>query len=176
MTKRIPHATPPRKQGDRPSRSPAATATRSPGPCASRTNRVACKRPNRSSRRTARIRPPADRYSPRQAFDWDESTSAGHDSLSCAACRKEWRGTVRTSAELSHRLSSIETLAKSMDSLTFAEESLDLIWSEGAIYNMGFGKGIEAWRPFLRSGGVLAVSEITWLRPNPRGNPTALDR
>jgi SAM-dependent methyltransferase len=54
-----------------------------------------------------------------------------------------------------------------MDSLTFAEESLDLIWSEGAIYNMGFGKGIEAWRPFLRSGGVLAVSEITWLRPNP---------
>ena len=61
----------------------------------------------------------------------------------------------------------IETLAQSMDSLPFAAESLDLIWSEGAIYNMGFGTGIEAWRPFLRPGGVIAVSEITWLRPDP---------
>lgn len=61
----------------------------------------------------------------------------------------------------------IETVAKSMDSLTFAEESLDLIWSEGAIYNMGFSQGSEAWRQFLRPGGVLAVSEITWLRPDP---------
>jgi SAM-dependent methyltransferase len=61
----------------------------------------------------------------------------------------------------------IETLAESMDSLPFTEESLDLIWSEGAIYNMGFRKGVEAWRPFLKPGGLLAVSEITWLRPNP---------
>lgn len=61
----------------------------------------------------------------------------------------------------------IETHAESMDSLPFAEESFDLIWSEGAIYNMGFSNGIEAWRPYLRSGGVLAVSEITWLRPDP---------
>lgn len=61
----------------------------------------------------------------------------------------------------------IETLAASMDSLPFAKESLDLIWSEGAIYNIGFAKGIEAWRPILRTGGVLAVSEITWLRPDP---------
>lgn len=61
----------------------------------------------------------------------------------------------------------IEALAESMESLPFATESFDLIWSEGAIYNMGFSKGIEAWRPFLRSGGVLAVSEITWLRPDP---------
>jgi SAM-dependent methyltransferase len=61
----------------------------------------------------------------------------------------------------------IETLAESMDSLPFAADSLDLIWSEGAIYNMGFSAGIEAWRPFLRPGGVIAVSEITWLRPDP---------
>jgi SAM-dependent methyltransferase len=61
----------------------------------------------------------------------------------------------------------IETLAESMDSLPFSNESLDLIWSEGAIYNIGFAKGIKAWRPILRSGGVLAVSEITWLRPDP---------
>lgn len=67
-------------------------------------------------------------------------------------------------AGCSHR---IEPRAESMDALTFARASLDLIWSEGAIYNLGFRAGIEAWRPFLRTGGVLAVSEITWLRPDP---------
>jgi len=61
----------------------------------------------------------------------------------------------------------IETLAGNMNSLSFADDSLDLIWSEGAIYNMGFGLGLEAWRAFLRPGGVIAVSEITWLRPDP---------
>lgn len=61
----------------------------------------------------------------------------------------------------------IETRAGSMDSLPFTAESLDLIWSEGAIYNMGFTAGIEAWKAFLRPGGVIAVSEITWLRPDP---------
>jgi len=54
-----------------------------------------------------------------------------------------------------------------MDSLEFAPGSLDLIWSEGAIYNMGSSTGIEAWKPILRPGGVLAVSEITWLKPDP---------
>ena len=61
----------------------------------------------------------------------------------------------------------IETLAESMESLPFAAGSLDLVWAEGAIYNMGFAAGLRAWRDFLRPGGVLAVSEISWLRPDP---------
>lgn len=55
----------------------------------------------------------------------------------------------------------------SMESLPLEDESLDLLWSEGAIYNMGFANGVDAWHRFLRPGGVLAVSEITWLRPDP---------
>ncbi|MEM6530720.1 MAG: class I SAM-dependent methyltransferase, partial [Chloroflexota bacterium] len=57
----------------------------------------------------------------------------------------------------------ITTLAESMDSLPFQPEQLDAIWSEGAIYNMGFEAGIAAWKPFLKPGGILAVSELTWL-------------
>lgn len=57
----------------------------------------------------------------------------------------------------------IETLAASMDALPFDDGSLDAIWSEGAIYNIGFETGIQAWRRFLKPGGVLAVSELTWL-------------
>lgn len=63
-------------------------------------------------------------------------------------------------SELDNR---ITTLEASMDSLPFAEQSLDAIWSEGAIYNMGFNAGAKAWRPFLKPGGILAASEITWL-------------
>ncbi|MCM2561799.1 class I SAM-dependent methyltransferase [Lutimaribacter sp. EGI FJ00015] len=63
-------------------------------------------------------------------------------------------------AGLSNR---IETLTASMDDLPFAHDSLDAIWSEGAIYNIGFEAGIKAWRPLLKPGGVLAVSELTWL-------------
>ncbi|MEW8338481.1 MAG: class I SAM-dependent methyltransferase [Candidatus Thiodiazotropha taylori] len=61
----------------------------------------------------------------------------------------------------------VKVMEGSMDALPFAKDSFDLIWSEGAIYNIGFKRGIELWKPFLKTGGVLAVSEITWLHPNP---------
>lgn len=57
----------------------------------------------------------------------------------------------------------IKTLQKSMDDLPFQDEELDIIWSEGAIYNIGFKNGIRQWHRFLKKGGYLAVSEITWI-------------
>lgn len=57
----------------------------------------------------------------------------------------------------------ITTLQASMEALPFEEGTLDAIWSEGAIYNMGFAAGVEAWRNFLKPGGILALSELTWL-------------
>ena len=51
----------------------------------------------------------------------------------------------------------------SMDDLPFGAQSLDLIWSEGAIYNIGFERGIREWKRFLKPGGFLAVSDATWL-------------
>ncbi len=61
---------------------------------------------------------------------------------------------------------SIRTWAGCMDDLPFRDGDLDAIWSEGAIYNMGFAKGIAYFKRFLKPGGILAVSEITWLTPN----------
>ena len=57
----------------------------------------------------------------------------------------------------------ISTLACSMDNLPFADEELDVIWSEGAIYNIGFEKGVADWRRYLKAGGLLVASEITWI-------------
>jgi ubiquinone/menaquinone biosynthesis C-methylase UbiE len=50
----------------------------------------------------------------------------------------------------------------SMDNLSFRDEELDLIWSEGAIYNIGFERGLKEWRKFLKTGGYVAVTEAAW--------------
>ena len=49
-----------------------------------------------------------------------------------------------------------------MKDLPFQEEEFDLIWSEGAIYNIGFERGLNEWRKFLKRGGYIAVTENTW--------------
>jgi SAM-dependent methyltransferase len=53
----------------------------------------------------------------------------------------------------------------SMDDLPFTEGELDLIWSEGAIYNIGFKKGLSYWKQFIKTGGYLAVTEACWFTP-----------
>lgn len=56
---------------------------------------------------------------------------------------------------------------QSMSELTDPDGSYDLVWSEAAVYNMGFDAGLRAWRRLLRSGGVLGVSECVWLTDTP---------
>lgn len=57
----------------------------------------------------------------------------------------------------------ITTLECSSDDLPFAPGEFDVLWSEGAIYNIGFAKGVGEWRHFLKPGGIFVASEITWL-------------
>jgi SAM-dependent methyltransferase len=56
----------------------------------------------------------------------------------------------------------ITPLCASMEELPFEDEQFDVIWSEGSIYNIGFNKGIADWRRYLKPGGLLVASEITW--------------
>lgn len=65
----------------------------------------------------------------------------------------------------------IRPLNASMLELPFEEKEFDLIWSEGAIYIMGFERGFREWKQFLKPGGYMVVSEISWLR---RDIPTDL--
>lgn len=50
----------------------------------------------------------------------------------------------------------------SMESLPFKPGELDLIWSEGAIYNIGFKRGLNEWVKLLKKGGYIAVTEASW--------------
>lgn len=56
----------------------------------------------------------------------------------------------------------VKGVVGNMENLPFQEEELDLIWSEGSIYNIGFERGLNEWRKFLKQGGYIAVTENTW--------------
>ena len=62
---------------------------------------------------------------------------------------------------------SIEILVTEMYDFPFPDQSFDMIWSEGAAYNMGFENALVGWRRFLKSGGCLAVTKLVWLPSDP---------
>lgn len=61
----------------------------------------------------------------------------------------------------------ILTRCLSMDALDYPEESVDLIWCEGAAYILGVERALRLWRPLLRPAGVLALTEASWLTDTP---------
>ncbi len=61
----------------------------------------------------------------------------------------------------------VTTVNRSMSEMDFAPHSFDIIWSEGAIYIMGFEKGLQFCKQSLKPGGFIAVTELTWLKGNP---------
>jgi len=63
-------------------------------------------------------------------------------------------------AGVSHRVTAEKM---PMEEMTFAPETFDLIWAEGSAYIMGFPRAVATWRPLLKSGGFLAVTELVWL-------------
>ncbi len=61
----------------------------------------------------------------------------------------------------------IRTVQADMATPPFPDGSFDLVWSEGAIYIVGFEQGLNRWRRLLRTGGFVAVTEVSWLCETP---------
>ncbi|MCR4963201.1 MAG: class I SAM-dependent methyltransferase [Firmicutes bacterium] len=66
-------------------------------------------------------------------------------------------------ARSKHLENRVHGIAGKMEDLPFAKKSLDLIWSEGAIDNIGFREGLAHWHDFLKPGGFVAVTCPSWL-------------
>ncbi len=49
----------------------------------------------------------------------------------------------------------------------FAPETFDLVWSEGALYQMGIEPGLKLAGQLLRRRGILAFTEVCWFTPEP---------
>jgi SAM-dependent methyltransferase len=61
----------------------------------------------------------------------------------------------------------VETVACSMMEMPFEAQSFDLIWSEGAVFIMGFEAAATAFRKLLRPGGRVVISDAVWLVEDP---------
>jgi serine/threonine-protein kinase HipA len=61
----------------------------------------------------------------------------------------------------------IDTRCWDMADLPIEPGTADLIWSEGAAYNIGFENALRLWRPLLKPSGALALTECSWLTESP---------
>lgn len=55
----------------------------------------------------------------------------------------------------------------SMLEMDFNKSTFDIIWSEGALYFMGFQNGLKCCHQLLKDKGHLAVTELVYTSPNP---------
>ena len=74
--------------------------------------------------------------------------------------------TLLTTATKKNLNSRITPHLRSMDD-TSGFHQVDLIWSEGAVYLIGFEHGIRLWWNLIKPGGYLVVSELTQLVKDP---------
>jgi len=64
-------------------------------------------------------------------------------------------------------LDHIVTKNKSMLDMDFEDKTFDIIWSEGALYFMGFQNGLKRCHQLLKNDGFLCVTEIVYLVNDP---------
>ena len=58
--------------------------------------------------------------------------------------------------------SRVKCVVGDMTSMDFADESFDLIWSEGSVFIMGFENALKSWKRLLRPKGYIVISELVW--------------
>ena len=57
----------------------------------------------------------------------------------------------------------VQTHCMDMKNIPEVFDGIDLVWSEGAAYNIGFSNALATWAPALLSGGFAVISELSWL-------------
>ena len=61
----------------------------------------------------------------------------------------------------------IDARVGDMRELDFPPGSFDIIWCEGAAYILGLEAALRNWRPMLKRGGHIMISEVCWTKPDP---------
>ena len=74
---------------------------------------------------------------------------------------------LRARAEERGLATRITTVAADMANASSLGADFDLIWAEGSAYSIGFENALRRWRPLLRPGGCLVVTELVWFVAEP---------
>ncbi len=69
----------------------------------------------------------------------------------------------------------VEPRRTSMAAIVEPPASVDLIWSEGAIYTVGIEPALRHWRPLLRPGASVVFSQLCWWVPEGERPPALVE-
>jgi SAM-dependent methyltransferase len=58
----------------------------------------------------------------------------------------------------------VRTRCMDMTDIPYVFRNIDLLWSEGAAYNIGFPDALTRWAKAISPGGFAVVNELCWLR------------
>ncbi|MBT8358349.1 MAG: class I SAM-dependent methyltransferase [Deltaproteobacteria bacterium] len=79
---------------------------------------------------------------------------------------REFLGELETRAKQRGLGHFVETIECDMRSLDWKPETIDLLWSEGAAYNLTFEGALKSWRPFMATNGIAVISEMSYFTSN----------
>ncbi len=60
----------------------------------------------------------------------------------------------------------VQTHCMDMQDIPNTFPAIDLLWSEGAAYNIGFANALATWASAIAPNGFVVVSELCWLMPH----------
>jgi trans-aconitate methyltransferase len=70
-------------------------------------------------------------------------------------------------AAIANLTSLIQTHCLDMQEVPQVFHTIDLLWSEGAAYNIGFPNALSLWKSAIAPGGFAVISELSWLDNQP---------
>lgn len=56
----------------------------------------------------------------------------------------------------------VDVIESDMGHLDWEPGTIDLLWSEGAAYNLTFKGALKAWRPLMAANGIAVISEMNY--------------
>lgn len=74
---------------------------------------------------------------------------------------------VQAAAEAAGVANRLTTNQQDMKEMEFPHSSFDIVWSEGAIYLLGFETGLRTFWELVKPNGYVVVSDVVWLTTNP---------
>lgn len=93
------------------------------------------------------------------------------------------RGTVMGVDAMPSLVAEARTVAQTLDNTHVVQGDMlvppnapfDLIWSAGAVYNVGVDVALAAWRSCLKAGGAVAFSHLCWRVPEDQRPQAAVE-
>jgi cyclopropane fatty-acyl-phospholipid synthase-like methyltransferase len=85
--------------------------------------------------------------------------------------RQEFEKELCSNAEKAGVAHLVEFKCADMLDVDAPPDSIHLVWSEGAIYCVGFDRGLATLRPLLVKKGIVACTELSWLTAAPSARP-----